>query len=72
MPKQLFNPNLQIGQEIDNLTLTSIFHCSNMGGIVQFGKVGRKQFNEKVRVEKGLIEKVWSYSKNSLALIMID
>lgn len=28
-----FNPNLQIGQEIDNSTLTSIFHCSNMGGM---------------------------------------
>lgn len=29
----LFNPNLQIGQEISNSTLTSIFHCGNMGGM---------------------------------------
>lgn len=56
MPKQLFTPNLQIGQEIDNSTLTSIFYCSNMCGIVQFGKVGRKQLNEKVCLEKGLME----------------
>ncbi len=28
-----FNPNLQIGQEIDNSTLTSIFKCGNMGGM---------------------------------------
>ena len=55
----LFNPNLQIGKEIDNSTLTSIFHCSNMGGIVQFGKEGQKQLNEKVCQDKGLIEYVW-------------
>ena len=54
----LFNPNLQIGKEIDNSTLTSIFHCSNMGGIVQFGKEGQKQLNEKVCQDKGLIEYV--------------
>lgn len=29
----LFNPNLAIGQEISNSTLTSIFHCGNMGGM---------------------------------------
>ena len=58
MPKQLFNPNIQIGQENDNSTLTSIFHCSNMGGIVQFGNVGRKQLNEKVCLDKELIEEV--------------
>ena len=29
----MFNPNLAIGQEIDNSTLTSIFQCGNMGGM---------------------------------------
>ena len=33
MPKSLFNPNLQIGQEISNSDLVSIFHCGNMGGM---------------------------------------
>jgi len=28
-----FNPNLQIGQEITNSNLVSIFKCSNMGGM---------------------------------------
>ena len=29
----VFNPNLQIGQEISNFVLTSIFKCGNMGGM---------------------------------------
>ena len=28
-----FNPNLQIGQDISNAELTSIFKCGNMGGM---------------------------------------
>ncbi len=29
----LFDPNLQIGQEISNVDIVSIFHCGNMGGM---------------------------------------
>ena len=29
----LFNPNLQIGQDISNADLVSIFKCGNMGGM---------------------------------------
>ena len=28
-----FNPNLSIGKDISNSTLTSIFKCGNMGGM---------------------------------------
>ena len=29
----MFNPNLQIGQDISNSDLVSIFKCGNMGGM---------------------------------------
>ena len=33
MQKTLFNPNIQIGQDISNADLVSIFKCGNMGGM---------------------------------------